>query len=136
MKGKKKKPVNDEYDYLYPSLEDEHFNIKITKKKEFNDTKYEFDIKDVEEQADILCNREFELSPYQVFVKNYLSINTPYNSLLLYHGLGSGKTCSAIGIAEDMRIYMKQLGITKRILIVASPWSKRILNYNYLTIES
>jgi hypothetical protein len=59
--------------------------------------------------------------PHQLFVRNFLSFSTPYNSLLLYHGLGSGKTCSAIGIAEEMRAYMKQMGITKRIIIVASP---------------
>jgi hypothetical protein len=40
---------------------------------------------------------------------------------LLYHGLGSGKTCSAIGIAEEMRAYMKQMGLSKQILVVASP---------------
>ena len=49
-----------------------------------------------------------------------MSFQTPYNSLLLYHGLGSGKTCSAIGVCEEMRDYMKQMGITKRIMIVAS----------------
>ena len=50
-----------------------------------------------------------------------MSFQTPYNSLFLYHGLGTGKTCSAIGITEEMRAYMKQVGIKKRILIVASP---------------
>ena len=49
-----------------------------------------------------------------------MSFQTPYSSLLLYHGLGSGKTCSAIGVCEEMRDYMKQMGITKRIIIVAS----------------
>ena len=56
-----------------------------------------------------------------MFVKNFLSYQTPYNGLLLYHGLGSGKTCSAIGVAEEMRSYMKQLGITKRVFVIASP---------------
>ena len=41
---------------------------------------------DLNKQADILCNAEFELSPHQQFVKNFLSFQTPYNSLLLYHG--------------------------------------------------
>jgi hypothetical protein len=39
----------------------------------------------------------------------------------LFHGLGSGKTCSAIGVCEEMRDYLKQMGINKRIIIVASP---------------
>jgi hypothetical protein len=119
-------------DYLYPSLNDSDFNLKITSKKEFNDTKYE-GIKteknvdgelvamDVEEYSEILNNAPFELQPHQAFVKNFLSLQTPYNSLLLYHGLGSGKTCSAIGVCEEHRDYLKQMGISKKIIIVAAP---------------
>jgi hypothetical protein len=113
--------IEDENQYLYPNMNDNKFNIKIATKKEFNDTKYDGTIyENIKEQADILANAEFELQPHQAFVKNYLSFQTPYSSLLLYHGLGSGKTCSAIGVCEEMRDYMKQMGITKRILIVAS----------------
>ena len=107
--------------YLYPNLNDKEFNIKIASKKEFNDTKYDGTIHDnIKEQADILAKADFELQPHQAFVKNFMSFQTPYSSLLLYHGLGSGKTCSAIGVCEEMRDYMKQMGITKRIIIVAS----------------
>jgi len=74
----------------------------------------------IEKQAKILCEAEFELNPHQLFVRNFLSFQTPYNSLLLYHGLGTGKTCSAITIAEEMRTYLKQLGIGQRIIVVAS----------------
>lgn len=110
-----------ENDYLYPNLNDPNFNIKISEKKEFNDTKYDGMIhKNVKEYADLLSNSDFEISPHQTFVKNFLSFHTPYNSLLLYHGLGSGKTCSAIGISEEMRDYLKQIGVFKKIIIVAS----------------
>jgi hypothetical protein len=112
---------NNDYDFLYPELNDPNFNIKIAKRKEFNDTKYDGTIYDIKKQADILCNAKFELMPHQLFVKNFLSFQTPYNSLLLYNALGSGKTCSAIGIAEEMRSYMKQVGIKQRIIVVASP---------------
>jgi len=111
----------DENDFLYPNLNDVNFNIKIAEKKEFNDTKYDGTIhKNIKEYADILSKAEFELAPHQLFVKNFLSSQTPYNSLLLYHMLGSGKTCSAIGVCEEMRDYMKQVGATKRIIFVAS----------------
>jgi hypothetical protein len=113
---------DNEYDSLYPNLNDKNFNVKIATKKEFNDTKYEGPdfSKSVKEQSDLLANADFELQPHQAFVKNFMSFQTPYNSLLLYHGLGSGKTCSAIGVCEEMRDYMRQMGITKRIIIVAS----------------
>ena len=112
----------NEYDFLYPSLNDSNFNIKIAERKEFNDTKYDGSINtDIEKHSDELCNSEFELAPHQLFVRNFLSFQTPYNSLLLYHGLGSGKTCSAISVAEEMRDYMINMGITSQIMIVASP---------------
>lgn len=107
--------------YLYPNLNDVNFNIKIASKKEFNDTKYDGTIhKNLKEYADVLSKLDFELQPHQAFVKNFLSSQTPYNSLLLYHMLGTGKTCSAIGVCEEMRDYMKQIGVSKRIMIVAS----------------
>jgi superfamily II DNA or RNA helicase len=113
--------TNNDYDYLYPTLNDPNFNIKIAKRKEFNDTKYDGTIYDIRKQTELLCNADFELMPHQLFIKNFLSFQTPYNSLLLYHMLGSGKTCSAIGVAEEMRSYMKQVGIRHKIIVVASP---------------
>ena len=76
---------------------------------------------DFEKQANEICNKDFELAPYQKFIKNFLSIHTPYNGLLLFHGLGTGKTCSAIGIAEETRKYLQYMGYNDRIIIVASP---------------
>lgn len=110
-----------EYEYLYPNLNDPNFNIKIAQKKEFSDTKYDGEIHNIKEYADLLSKAEFELSPHQAFVRNFMSFQTPYNSMLLYHALGSGKTCSAIGVAEEMRDYYRQMGINKRIIVVASP---------------
>ena len=111
--------IKDIYNYLYPILDDPLFNIKLANKKEFFDTKYNGVIKSVEKSRD--CFKAFELAPHQSFVKNFMSYHTPYNSLLLYHGLGSGKTCSAIGVCEEMRVYMKTMNITNRIIVLASP---------------
>ena len=134
--------VENDYKYLYPSLDDSEFNIKIATRKEFSDTKYvgkRLD-KEIEEVSDEICNAEFELAPHQMFVRNFMSFQTPYNGLLLYHGLGSGKTCSAISVAEEMRDYMKQVGISKRIIVVASPnvqsnFKKQLFDANQLDEE-
>jgi len=114
-----KRPNEDQY--LYPTLDDPNFNVKIAQKKEFVDTKYDGTIYSVEDYAKVLSTAEYELLPQQAFVRNFLSFQTPYNSLLLFHGLGSGKTCSAIGVCEEMRDYLRQIGVNKRIIIVASP---------------
>lgn len=46
---------------------------------------------------------EFDLLLHQKIVRDYLNLYTPYRGLLLYHGLGSGKTCTSIAIAEGMK---------------------------------
>jgi superfamily II DNA or RNA helicase len=111
---------------VYPHLDDLNFSEKITKKKEFYDAKMlkkdEEDFANIEEITNTLCNenRNFELEAHQIFVRNFLSFQTPYNSLLLFHGLGTGKTCSSILVCEEMRTYLNQIGIHKRILVVAN----------------
>ena len=46
---------------------------------------------------------DFSLMPHQNIVREYINTYSPYRGLLLYHGLGSGKTCSSIAIAEGMK---------------------------------
>lgn len=57
-------------------------------------------------------NEEFSLMTHQKIVREYLQTFSPYRGLLLFHGLGSGKTCSAIAIAEGNKH-------TKRIIIMS-----------------
>jgi hypothetical protein len=64
-----------EYDFLYPHLNDQNFNVKIAKKKEFNDTKYDGKIRNIEKHANLLCNTEFELMSHQLFVKNCIVLS-------------------------------------------------------------
>ena len=45
----------------------------------------------------------FEPMIHQQVIRDYLNLYTPYRGLLLYHGLGSGKTCSSIVTAEGMK---------------------------------
>ena len=40
---------------------------------------------------------------YQRLLKNFMDKNSPYRGILLYHGLGSGKTCTSITIAENLK---------------------------------
>ena len=99
---------------LYPSLNDASFNIHIANKPEFSE----------HSKGSIVptCNSStFDILPHQKFVQNFLSVHTPYNSLLLFHGLGSGKTCTAIGVAEEMRDYLINMNHQGKIYVVAAP---------------
>jgi len=51
--------------------------------------------------------KESSLKIYQVLVQQYLSLDTPYRGLLVYHGLGTGKTATAISLAEGLNGQMR-----------------------------
>ena len=62
--------------------------------------------------CDPATNAEFSLLTHQKIVRDYLNVYTPYRGLLLYHGLGSGKTCSSIAIAEGLKTYKNVIVMT------------------------
>ena len=67
-------------------------------------------------------DNSMDLFSHQRFVRDYLQSKSPFRGLLLYHGLGVGKTCSSIAVAE---ILMKS-----RKVVVLLPASLRT---NYIT---
>lgn len=54
--------------------------------------------------------------PTQMLLRNYISRFTPYENVLLYHDVGTGKTCSAITIAEGFKEYVNNMG--KKIIVL------------------
>jgi len=46
---------------------------------------------------------ESDFFPHQQLVKNYINLDSPYRGILLYHSLGSGKSCSSILAAESFK---------------------------------
>jgi hypothetical protein len=61
------------------------------------------------------------LLTHQKIVRDYINLYTPYRGLLLYHGLGAGKTATSISIAEGFKS-------TKKIIVMTPASLKR----NYL----
>lgn len=123
------------YDYLgkkyipYPDKNDEDFFKKIFLKKEFNENQYKLDVDgDTEEVFEKLCggdrddedNNQFQLLSHQILMRNYININTPYNGVLLFHGMGTGKTCSAIAIAEAYRKSISDMSSFSKVLVLTS----------------
>ena len=113
--------LTDLDDMLYPEQNDPLFNLKIANKKEFADTRYNGTVSNVAERADVECAAPFEILPNQQFIKNFLSPETPYNGMILVHELGTGKTCSALGVTEQARLQSKMVSNAKKILVIASP---------------
>lgn len=96
----------------YPTVHDQEGSIPaaLNRKREFTQTEYDRVKRDerkpvdtqVTELWDDRCGvHEFRLSKNQQFLANFMNPSTPYNGLLLFHGVGVGKTCSAITVAEQ-----------------------------------
>jgi len=94
----------------YPLYEDPEFYDKLINKKEFNiEDKFGF--------------RE----SHQELLKNYISTATPYDSLLLYNALGTGKTFTSISIAEGLKEQVYKNG--KKIIVITK---NKNLQINFL----
>ncbi len=74
----------------------------------------------IKKAGDDPCNVKIkdELRDYQVFLSKYMDFKTPYRNILVYHGLGSGKTATAINIYNVLYNYTP--GWNVFILIKAS----------------
>ena len=94
--------------------------IQNTYAKEFN---LAGDIKEPDPKAceKLLKGGETKVEPfrYQRFINEYIRQSSPYRGMLVYHGLGSGKTCSAVAAAEAL------YGIANKKIIVMTPQSLR-----------
>ena len=65
---------------------------------------------------DISNNTSMSLLTHQKIVRDYINLHTPYRGLLLYHGLGAGKTCTSIAIAEGLKERKKIIVMTPKSL--------------------
>lgn len=74
----------------YPYISEGDFNKKLVEKNEF----LELRVNDI----NLPVNKD--LLPHQKIIARFLSPYTIYDSLLLFHEVGSGKSCSAIGTIE------------------------------------
>jgi hypothetical protein len=81
----------------YPTIDDPEFLQKLLAKREFADS-----LQTTWEPEYDPCGdtNAFEVTPVQRFAANLMSPRTPYMSALLFHGVGVGKTCAAVQIAE------------------------------------
>lgn len=87
----------------YPSIDidvplnpyDEDFYDVIKRKKEFYDEKLP--------KTENFPDSPGELMKHQKLISRFLSTHTPYDSILLVHSMGTGKTCSSIGAIEQIK---------------------------------
>ena len=119
----RKKKRKRSYRY-YPELIDAFFNNHIYNKKEFNINKLEAYTDNAIQLRK--TNNNFKITNTQSFIKTYISEDTPYNGLLLWHGVGVGKTCGAISIAENFK--NKAIEIILPSNTLRQNWKDEIIN--------
>lgn len=71
---------------------------------------------------------EVRIYEYQKFIREYMRQATPYRGILVYHGLGSGKTCTSIATAEAL------YGRSNKKIIVLTPISLQENFINELSV--
>jgi hypothetical protein len=114
--------------YNYPDIYEDDLPDKLYQREELRRHIIPSESGDIKDKCD---SKYFELSPHQLFLKNLISPNTPYYGLLIFHGVGVGKSCSGVSIAENFRdIYGKE---ENKIIILASQnirigWKSTIFN--------
>ena len=117
--------MKENNDYTYPTPDDPNFQSKIFKKREFYYHKIPKreklkNYEEIKKYRDDICKGDFALREQQILLTNFLSPDTPYKGLLIMHGTGTGKTCTAISIAEQFKDQVKKYN-TKIFILTFGP---------------
>lgn len=90
----------------YPNITDDDFYKKI------NDIYSKYKVRKENKTLETICYpKEFKLQLPQQFLSEFINPKTPYMGVLVYHRIGSGKTCTSVRIAEKWKK-------NKRIVVV------------------
>ena len=124
-----KKYLEDDSIFKVPLPQSYVFNNKMSFVNEIKDKLTEYlsiSGKQLDKESscdDSSSTSGFDPLVHQELVKQYLNSYSPYRGLVLYHGLGSGKTCTSIGVIEAMKS-------TKKKIFILTPAS---LRKNYIS---
>jgi hypothetical protein len=121
LKDNKKRPINlEENGRIFPSWVMHNFKKYVLPEI-------------VRKEGEDPCNEQVsnELTTYQKFVGSYLSYESSFKDLLIYHGLGSGKTVTVINVYNILYNYTPKWNV---VLIIPAalrndPWMRDIKNW-------
>jgi len=115
--------------YSYPNYDDSDIQSKIFKKREFyyNLVPQRGILKsydEIQKYRSAHCKiGNKDPTEQQLILPNFINTNTPYKGILIMHGVGSGKTMTAIRIAEQFKDQIKKYN-TKIYVLVPGPTTK------------
>jgi hypothetical protein len=117
-------PVNITDSYILPEkgnlpIYEESINTLL---RDFYD-KYNIEYENA--TCDMPATQTIQLKAQQKFVSKYINLQTPFTGMVLWHGLGSGKTLSAISISEqiiqDVQKEVRELDLKRKYSILFVP---------------
>ena len=120
--------------YIYPKQSDEDIQYHTYNKREFYYHKIperiDFnDKKEVEKYRNNVCNRtNNSFNEQQLMLSNFISPDTPYKGLLIFHGLGVGKTGVGIAIAEKFKPIIQKYNTKIYVLVSGQLIKKNWIN--------
>lgn len=119
------KNSKNDIDYSYPEPDDKDIASKIYSKREFHyhripKRKKMESYEEIKKYREKQCKAEFKPKEQQAILSNLMNPETPYNGMLVMHGTGTGKTCSAISIAEQFKDQVKKYN-TKVFVLIPGP---------------
>ncbi len=79
------------------------YDNTFKKYKSISNKKIELKCDEEKLECEKVVKKSFEAFPHQKIVRDFLNSESPYRGLLIFHGLGVGKTCSSIGIGEAFK---------------------------------
>jgi superfamily II DNA or RNA helicase len=117
----------------------EYPELKETKSSELPPASLDLLKKMREDACSQSLSRDFKLQNYQRFLRRILSPDSPTRCLLMVHGTGTGKTCSAIQIAEEYIIRPEFQN--RRVLVLAQPavqsnFRTQIFDINRVSVDA
>ena len=123
--------------YSYPLPSDNNIQYKLYKKREYYGSKIPIrpkiddktDYSVIKEYRDNTCGAKFSLHPHQTTLSKYINPDTPYKGVLVFHGLGSGKTCVGVAIIEKFRPMVEKYGTHVYILVPGPNIKESWLNH-------
>lgn len=114
--------------YSYPTQDNLNLQEILYKKREFYFNKIPYrklltEYEDIQKYRNKICEGQFELRSQQQLLTHFINPDTPFRGLLIFHGVGTGKTCGAISIAEQFKDQVTKYG-TKIYILVSGPLMK------------
>ena len=110
------KPYGGNYKSINRFIKDNNINIDHLKGKGWNTGVNHKTCSPAKPLKEVLNKNTVYQEPNQLLMRNYISKYTPYDNLLLFSGLGTGKTCTSITIAEGLKEYILNMG--RRVVVL------------------